>query len=125
MNIAFDRSRRSPGGLAGIEGRPGRRAHRRGDIMVIERDAVASDRIEAWQIIIGRRRELVGSLIDDHEDDIVGRFGFLARASEQTFLGLHGGASEKRDQTHAGQEPQATVETFAHHSDPLCAGDGA
>ena len=65
--------------------------------MVLEGDAVAGDRIDPRKRITRRRGPPVGQLVDDHENDVVGRLAD-AVAARPLILGLHIGRSEDRQQ---------------------------
>src|SRR5262249_11784550 len=67
------------GWLAGEERRARRRAHGRRDVMVPERNAVAGNRIEGRQRIIGPRKQSVSPLVNDQENDVVKRLVAGAR----------------------------------------------
>ena len=100
--------------LPGQERCPGRRAHGRGDVVVLEGDAVAGDRIDPRKRITRRRGPPVGQLVDDHENDVVGRLAD-AVAARPLILGLHIGRSDDRQQAGARQQLQAAVAEFMCH----------
>jgi len=62
--------------------------------MVLKGDTVTSNRIDSRQRIIRPRKQTLGSLVNDNENDIVGRRAAGARASRLAFLRLQDGTSE-------------------------------
>src|SRR5215813_8232394 len=60
---------------AGEERCARRRAHGRGDVMILEPDTVTSNRIEGWQRIIGSGKQPVSLLVNDDENNVVGWLG--------------------------------------------------
>src|SRR5262249_2046601 len=63
------------GCAAGEERCARRRAHGRGDVMILEPDTVTSNRIEGRQRIIGSSKQPVSLLVNDDENDVVGWLG--------------------------------------------------
>ena len=67
--------------------------------MVAKRDAVAGNRIDAWQRIIVAGEQPVCPLVTNHEDDVVWRLaGFCP--NRLTLLSLRESFPEDRDQAH-------------------------
>ena len=99
--------------LAGEQRRTRRRAHGRGDVVVLEGDAVARDRIHGRQRVVGPRQQPVRPLVDDDEHDVVGRRAGRGRRGRPALLGLQGGAPEGQHQGDACQPSQAEIEDAA------------
>src|SRR5262249_34515796 len=100
--------------LASEKRRTGRRAHGGCDVMVVKRDAVTSNRVDAWQRIIATGEQSVSPLVTDHEDDVVWRLGSF-RPNRLTLLSLRDGIPEDRHQAHDCQQAQAAVDKWLFH----------
>ena len=107
--------------LAGEQRRTRRRAHGRRDVVVLEGDAVARDRVHGRQRVVGPRQQPVRPLVDDDEHDVVGRRAGGARG-RAAFLGLRGstpeGQHEGQQQAEACQPSQAEIQRVAEM--PAC-----
>ena len=66
--------------------------------MVLERDAVAGNRIDTRQSVVRPREQPVGLLVDNQEHDVVGRLANGVGASLLTFLSLQVGTSHNHHQ---------------------------
>ena len=97
----------------------GRRAHGRCDVMVAERDAVTGNRLYAWQRIIVVGEQMIRSLVNDHEDDVIRRLAGL-RSNRLTLLSLRDGMPENHYQAHGCQQSQAAVEESLFHGGYPC-----
>ena len=86
--------------------------------MVLERDPVAGNRIDTWQSIIRPRKQPVGPLVNDQENDVVRRLAAGVRANRSAFLSLQDATSERHHQAHACQQSQAVVQEFPFHVRP-------
>src|SRR5215468_7658329 len=83
--------------------------------MILERDAVAGNRIETRQSIVRPRKQPVGPLVNDQENDVVRRLAAGVRANRSAFLSLQDATSEHDHQAHECQESQATAEELPFH----------
>ena len=66
--------------------------------MVLERDAVAGNRVGTRQSIVRPREQPVGSLVDNQEHDVIGRLANGVGGSLLTFLSLQVGTSDNHHQ---------------------------
>ena len=66
--------------------------------MVLERDAVAGNRIDSRQSIVRPREQPVSELVNDQEHDVVGRLASSIGASLLTVLSLQVGTSDNHHQ---------------------------
>jgi hypothetical protein len=66
--------------------------------VVLKRDAVAGNRINTRQSIVRPSEQPVGPLVNDQENDVVGRLAKGVGGSVLTFLSLHVGTSDNHHQ---------------------------